>query len=404
MVKQFFVFFFLFIIIIGTGLYFYLSKTYPDTKPLLSAQYFIEHLMKPHAKLSKHIMGFLPYWQIDNIQYLKPEELSDINYFSLDVGSDGHILTTTNGQSDPGWREWQGDSIKNLITKAHIDGTDVSITVAALDNTLITTILDSDTNQQNLINDIVKAVQSRNLDAVNIVFEYTGTPDAGYDTKFTNFSSNLKNALNKQRTGTKLSLSIMPLSARETGLFDFAKLSSVYDRFIGMSYDYYGQSSDIAGPIAPMNGFKENKYFFDVTTTYADYLKVIPKEKIIMGIPYYGWDWAVVDGKMINSRTFPATSADNYAAVNSYALTKTSSTIKKNQCSWDTISEETWCWYTDTKTGIDHQVWIADDRSVQTRFDFANNQDFDGIAIWTLGSDKQYPDLWNMLHNTFSTQ
>jgi spore germination protein len=171
-----------------------------------------------------------------------------------------------------------------------------------------------------------------------------------------------------------------------------------------MSYDYYGISSDIAGPIAPMKGFKENKYFFDVTTTYEDYLKQIPKNKIVMGVPYYGWDWAVKDGATITSRTFPSDNPNNYAAVLSYARMREDKDLNRKQCQWDDFAEENWCWYTDQKTGIDHQVWFEDAKSLGVKYDYANKQDFSGIAIWVLGYDKDYPDLWNLMKEKFSVQ
>lgn len=280
-------------------------------------------------------------------------------------------------------------------------GAKVSVTIAAQDNQTIEAVLNNNTNQQNLISDIISQVRQRKLDGVNIDFEYSGQPDDTLRQEFTYFSTQLATSLKQANPHAILSLSIMPLSAREQDLFDFPKLVPIYDQFIGMSYDYYGQNSEIAGPVAPMNGFKQGKYFFDVTTTYADFEKYIPKNKLIMGVPYYGWEWAVEDGKMIKSRTFPTDNPNAYAAVISYARAREDTDLKQNQCQWDIVSEETWCWFTDQKTDIDHQLWIVDNQMIQTRFDFAKQQQFAGVAIWELGLDKQYPDLWNMLQSTF---
>ena len=120
-----------------------------------------------------------------------------------------------------------------------------------------------------------------------------------------------------------------------------------------------------------------------------------------MGIPYYGWEWAVENGSTINSATFSSESPNNYTAIISYARSREDSDLKQNQCQWDTISEETWCWFTDKQTGVDHQAWIVDNRMIQTRFDYAKKQNIAGVAIWTLGLDKQYPDLWDKLQTTF---
>jgi spore germination protein len=381
--------------------WFYFEQTYPLTSPLKSIQYFAEHLLNPQRNYSRQVIGFLPYWRLDQINYLKPNDLSELNYFSLSVGPDGHLLIITNGQADPGWNGWTKQSTKDFITKSQIMGAKVTVTIAAQDNQLIENILNSNTVQQNLIADILTQMKERKLDGVNIDFEYAGEPDDVLRQEFTFFSKKLATQLKQQNPDASLELSIMPLSARQKDLYEFSQLVPIYDRFIGMSYDYYGQNADIAGPVAPMNGFKKGTYFFDITTTYADYLKYIPKNKLVMGVPTYGWEWAVVNGKIMNSTTYSASNPNSYAAVISYARAREDSDLKTNQCHWDSISEETWCWFTDKKTGLDHQVWIADNRMLQTRFDFANKENFAGVALWTLGLDKNYQDIWESLGSTF---
>lgn len=377
----------------------YLFISYPHTSVLKSSYYLMNHIINPHAKLNKHVMGFLPYWHIDNMQYVKPEMLSEINYFGLTAGKDGKLLTIVDNQTDPGWREWNRESTKDFVTKSKIMGTEVSLTVTAQKNKIIESLLDSPTSQATLVSQILEQIKTRSLNGINIDFEYLGDVDKEYKNKFTDFTKLLHEKIQKESPKTKLSLSIMPLAGREKDLFDLKKIAPYFDRFIGMSYDYYGASSEIAGPVAPMKGFKENKYFFDVQTSYEDYLKVVPKEKIIMGIPYYGWDFAVVDGKKIQSKTFPQDDPKNYAAVMSYGRMKESADLKPNQCQWDDYALATWCWY--TKDDVDHQVWLEDNKSLGIKFDFAEQKNLGGIAIWVLGYDKDYPDLWNMLKGKF---
>jgi len=398
--KPFIIILFCILLLVG-GVRLYFAEIYPETSPVQSIKYFAESLTKPHSKLNKYVLGFIPYWRLDQIQTIRPNELSEINYFSLTVNPDGHLATIAKGQADPGWNGWTKQSTKDFLTKSQIMGAAVTVTIAAQDNHTIESVLNSNSAQQNLITDITKQVKERRLNGVNIDFEYTGEPDTVYQQEFTYFSKKLATQLKQQSSNAKLSLSIMPLSARAKDLYNFAQLVPIYDHFIGMSYDYYGQSADIAGPVAPMNGFKQNQYFFDVTTTYSDYQKYLPKDKLIMGVPTYGWEWAVEDGKTMNSKTFPADSPNGYAAVISYARAREDSELKPSQCHWDAVSEETWCWFTDKQTGVDHQVWLADNRMIQTRLDYAKQQNFSGVALWTLGLDKNYPDIWDKLETTF---
>lgn len=378
----------------------YLYFTYPQTYVLKSTGYFMNHIIHPHVQLNKHVMGFLPYWRVEDIKYIRPELLSEINYFGLTVGSDGKIIQLTNAtEADPGWHAWNMQSVKDFVTQTRIAGSDFSVTIVSQQNDVIETILDSPSSQTALTSEIVTLVKENHLNGINIDFEYSGDADEKYKEEFTAFAKQLHETIQKEIPNTKLSLSIMPLAARQKDLFDFPKLVPYFDRFIGMSYDYYGISADVSGPGAPMKGFKDNKYFFDVETTYQDYLKVIPKDKIIMGVPYYGWDRTVVDGSNLLSKTFPSGDARNYAAVTSYGRLRDEVDFKPNQCTWDTVALSSWCRY--SKDGIDHQVWIEDEKSLGIKYDFAKEQDLAGIGIWVLGYDKDYPDLWNLLKEKF---
>lgn len=391
----------LLVLIFLIGLWFYLEQKYPTTTPLKSAGYFAAHLIRPHAKMEKESVGFLPYWRIEDAKSIRLDLITQVDYFGLVVDDNGEFVKVVNNETDPGWREWNSQTINDLIAKTQIMGADFSFTVVSQRNTTIENILDDEKVQEKLIANISDQIKSRKLDGVNIDFEYLGDVDQEYKDKFTEFSKRLSDTLRAESPKTKLAVSIMPRAGRSADLFDFPKIVPMYDRFIGMSYDYYGISSDIAGPVAPMTGFKENKYFFDVETTYEDYLKSIPREKILMGVPHYGWDWAVEDGQRIQSLTFPLDSDKSYAAVMSYGRARTDKNLKENQCEFDDYAKSSWCWYTDPKTKIDHQVWIEDNKSIGIKYDYANKQDFAGIAIWVLGYDKDYPDLWNLLKDKF---
>lgn len=389
------------ITVLIAALFLHLGRTYPATSPLKSSLYFAYNLLSPHKNMKKEVLGFLPYWRVDDIKYLRNDIVTDVNYFGLVVQDEGEFVQATNGETDPGFREWESTQIKDLIAKTQIMGGTFSVTIISQNNDTIEGILDNKDIQQKLIENIIGQIKSRKLNGINIDFEYLGEPDDEYKQKFTAFSKLLKETLKKESPQTKLYLSIMPLSARQKDLFDFPKLVPYYDKFIGMSYDYSGISSEIATPPAPMTGFKENKFYFDATTTYEDYLKVIPKEKIIMGIPHYGWDWAVESGSRIQSKTLPENNPDNYQAVISYARARENKDFKKSQCKFDDYALQPWCWYTDKKTKVDHQVWFEDNKSIGIKYDFAKKQDFSGIAIWVLGYDKDYPDLWNMMIDKF---
>lgn len=394
----------LLIVCLVVGIIFYLRIKYPTTSPFSSANYFVEDYYHPHATMSKEIIGFLPYWTLDNAQYVRFDLVSDIIFFSLTADENGHIVKVTNGETDPGWRWWNSQTVKNLIAKTQITGGKFSLTVAMQKNSTLEKFLDNPQAQQTLIDNLLKEIQEKHLNGINIDFEYAGTPDDGYREKFTEFNQMLTSQIHRQSPMTELSIDFFPLSIRKPRLFDIAKLTSMYDKIIVMSYDFYTANSDIAGPIAPMNGFAQGKYIFDVTTAFQDYLQVVPKEKLVMGVPYYGYDWPVEDGKTPQSKTLPQNDQNGYPAVISYGRMRQFNLLKPENCQWSDLAQESWCWYQDPETKVDHQVWFEDDKSINIKYDFAKDKGLAGIAIWTLGYDKNYPDLWNMIDSKFTIQ
>lgn len=384
------------------GLLTYLYFKYPTSSPFRSADYLIEDYYHPHAKMSKDVIGFLPYWRMDDTKFLRFDLLSEIIFFSLTADENGQFIKVVNKETDPGWRWWNGQVVKDLIAKTQITGGQFSLTITMQKNTTLEKFLINPEAQQTLINNLLQEVKLKHLDGLNIDFEYDGTPDDIYRENFVKFNQKLTTTFRQQSPTTKLSIDFFPLSLREPRLFDISKLAPLYDRVIIMSYDFYAGNSDIAGPIAPMGGYAEGKYIFDNTTAYGDYLKVVPKEKLVMGVPYYGWDWPVENGQQVQSKTLPQNDQNGYPAVISYGRMRQFNLLKPENCQWEELAQETWCWYTDPDTKVDHQVWFEDNRSIEIKYDFAKTNNLAGVAIWTLGYDKNYPDLWTMIENKFT--
>lgn len=391
---------FLVTLVVGIVALVVLYFMFPTASPIKSVTYFIDNTTKPHIMMSSQTMAFIPFWRLEDSEYARFDLLTEINYFSLSVNGSGNFIELIDGNAEPGWHSWNKDIVRNLIAKTQIKGGKFTFTVLMHDNNTIETFLDNKQAQQNLTDNIIEQINSRRLNGVVIDFEYTGEPDPVYRQTFTSFAASLSQALRKNNSGTSLSIAILPLEGRRQGLFDLQKLVPLFDRFIGMSYEYYSANSEIAGPVAPMNGFKENKFFFDVSTTYEDYLKIIPKEKILMGIPYYGWDWTVKDGKKIQSATYPPSSPLKYSAILSYGRMRENEDLVPEQCQWDELALSPWCWYID-KDDTHHQVWFEDNNSIGIKYDYAKKMGFAGIAIWVLGYDKDYPDLWDIMKETF---
>lgn len=383
-------------IIAAISLYLYIM--HPTTSPINSAKYTVESLSHPHAKMEKDIIGFLPYWRLDDTKYIHFDLLSEVIFFSLTADENGEFVKTAKaGETEPGWRWWNSSFIKDLIAETQISGTKFSLSVAMQKNETLEKFLDNKNAQTKLITNLLDEIKTRKLDGLNVDFEYAGEPEESLRNKFTDFATQLSNEFRNQSPSTKLSIDFYPFAVQKPRMVDVPILADKFDRIIVMSYDFYSTGSDVAGPVAPIGGYKEEKYYFDITSTFEDYVSAVPKEKIIMGIPYYGLDWAVEDGKAILPKVVEQ---EGFPAILSYGRMKKGEDFKPQECFFDEYAKQPWCYY--TKDGIDHQVWFEDNKSLEIKFDFAKQKELGGIAIWTLGYDKDIPDLWDMIKAKFT--
>jgi len=129
--------------------------------------------------LSKQTIAFLPYWRLNNIEYARYDLLSEVNFFSLTVGPDGHIVQVSGNQTEQGWRWWNTQQVKDLIPKVQISGDVVGLTLASLNNSDIRSFLRSTSAQQNLISDTLDQIHSRHLSDITLDFELLGNSAGG---------------------------------------------------------------------------------------------------------------------------------------------------------------------------------------------------------------------------------
>lgn len=387
------------ILIIISCIFEFLYYKYPTTSPFNSVYYYFLTITNPHVKMGKESIGFLTYWRSEDsdLKQIQSNLLSEIIYFSLSIDKDGNIIKVVNNETDPGWLKWQNSKIKDLIAKTQIMGGRFSLSVSMLKNSTLESFLNNKRAQDNLILEIKEQIAKNKLDGINLDFEYAGSPSADLKNKFTyfvkNFSANLKHEYPK----IKLSIDVFPLAIRKERLIEIPKIKPYFDKIIIMGYDFYGTYSDVAGPIAPMRGYNEKKYIFDIENTYNDFSKYIKQDKLILGIPYYGYDWPVENETEFMSKTLEQNDENGYVETLSYSrMRKDKKFNSKINCKWDELAKEPWCWYLD-KNKIARQAWFENNKSIEIKFDFVNSKDLGGVALWTLGYDRDFIDLWDML-------
>ncbi|MEN3005489.1 stalk domain-containing protein [Dehalobacterium formicoaceticum] len=252
------------------------------------------------------------------------------------------------------------------LRHARQNGMGAEMLVAAFDKPLLKNLMEDESSQKLVIEDINGILESRGFDGVNMDLEGI---DPSQRDNYVNFISMLKEGLGSRYT---LSLSLPArTSDREWWYdgYDYQSLAKIADRIMIMAYDQHHNGGE-PGPVAG-NDWVER------VINYL--LPQIPKEKFQLGLGIYGRDWPETGvGKAIFIQD-----ARNLAAAKGVAIQK------------DQASGVSWFSYTDD-SGIKHQVWFEDRESAQSKLELAKKYQLSGVALWRLGVIP--PDIWEIFN------
>ncbi|MDD3474327.1 MAG: glycosyl hydrolase family 18 protein [Candidatus Dojkabacteria bacterium] len=319
--------------------------------------------------LSKEVMGFYPNWLSSDLYLtLNYNTLTTIAWSFLGVNSDGSLIKTSYPPT-------------NLINYAHSRGTRVVVSVnPGWGAPVINTILSSPGLQSTLINNLVYEVQTHGFDGVDIDFEGfpTTNPVNGQSnrTLFTTFMTSLSNALHSINSNYKISVDIPPVDWEN--VFDTSALSPYVNYFMLMGYDYHWASGPTAGAVAPLPS---------VINSINTYLQSIPNSKLLLGVPYYGYEWTT-QTQQPDSPTIGSGISVTY----NNALIRAGIYGRQWNSTWSSP-------YYLTGTG---QGWYDDAQSLSLKYDVVNQKNLAGIGIWALGFNGTHIELPNLILNKFS--
>lgn len=218
------------------------------------------------------------------------------------------------------------------------------------------------------IGDIVVLVEQKGFDGINI--DYEDLQDTQTD-DFSLFMKELGSALHEQ--GKILKVALHPRENNDhTHGQDWVAISQSADQLTFMTYDEHSQSGE-PGPVASINWVRR-------TIEFALSLGV-PKEKIFVGIPLYGYDWATrKDGSF------------DTAKVLEYEDVASIMEVFGARLQFDEKSASPYLEYT---VGKKHIVWFENKKSFAAKLELARELGVGGIAFWRLGGEN--PAVWQTL-------
>ena len=255
-------------------------------------------------------------------------------------------------------KENVGDAGKSYIEWAHSNGYKVWPMISNADAGIKVTskILNSYTNRQELIQEIVEKCAEYDIDGINIDFENMYQADKD---KFSRFIIELMPRM--QEIGIVVSVDVTaPDGDPNWSLcYDRNIIGDVADYLVFMAYDQHGSSSTEPGTTAGFNWVETN------LKKIIEY-DVVDTEKIILGMPLYTRQWTVSEDGTIKSRS-----------VVTMVNIKIPNNIEKQ---WDDTLKQ---YYIEYKSGKDTiKMWIEDGTSIKEKVSLVSTYNLGGTACW----------------------
>ncbi len=211
------------------------------------------------------------------------------------------------------------------------------------------------------------------FDGIDLDWEY---PESGDAANFRALLLEFRRQMSRVRPGLKLAIAVGDQPEMQPGT-DFHNIARLVDQVGIMNYDYVGPWNSTTGFLAPLYRRPDTpEEYSSIEESVAAYRKAgVPRRKLLMGVPFYGYQWTEVEPE--NNGLFQHGKAS--------AKDKPYRAIKELMTSYvafrDPVSRAPWLF-----DGA--SFWTFDDPiSIQYKSSYAADQHLAGIMIWELADD-----------------
>ncbi|WP_407311389.1 glycosyl hydrolase family 18 protein [Desulfosporosinus sp. SB140] len=244
---------------------------------------------------------------------------------------------------------------------------------------LAASIFNNELLQEHLLEQALRVMEAKGYLGLDFDFEYLGKENREGYVRF------LQRAAAKVKPhGYFLSAAVAPkLSGDQRGgLYeghDYPAIGQIVDFMFIMTYEW-GWSGGEPMAVSPINLVRR-------VMEYA--VSVVPKNKLMMGIPLYGYDWTLPNEPGKWARSISPQQALQRAIQYKVAIR------------YNKAVQAPWFRYADIQ-GKQHEVWFEDARSIQAKFDLVKQLGIRGFYYWVLGHE--FPQNWLLIDENFTVR
>lgn len=233
---------------------------------------------------------------------------------------------------------------------------------------------DYDTRQK-IIRQLVQYSEMYHLDGINVDFENINYEDRHLVTQF---MKELTPYLHQAGLVVSMDVTFISESENWSKFYEREKLGSIVDYMMVMAYDEHWATSPVAGSVASLPWVEKN---------LKRLLKIVPNERVILGVPLYTRIWKEQE-----------TDAGNIeVSSKAHSMDYIQNWVKKHKLTpiFDEKTRQYYAEYYDEKEKATYKVWIEDETSMTKRIQLIHKYQLAGIASWSrfFASD----DIWKSI-------
>ena len=281
------------------------------------------------------------------------------------------------------------DRLLDLANQVYDENSQFEITLVQFEADTIVKIANNPNAHENLLNSIDAILLSNPVSGINIDIEYGGTITKELRDNFASLIEKISQHLDKKFDHVTLSIDMYASASNNKQLWDVPRIANSVDYIVVMAYDFHRRGSSQAGPVAPLFGGKE-KWDTDIHQHLREYLRYVPREKLLLGVPFYGYGWQT-DSHSPQANAYPKSGfTATYTYVKNLLNEKEENNVKTG---WD---DEALCPYLSyEEDGEIFMIYYEDITSISYKLEYVKQLDLAGIAIWALGYEGEQRDLWD---------
>lgn len=228
-----------------------------------------------------------------------------------------------------------------------------------------------------LIDDLLDVYTQHSFKGINVDFENVYLKDRK---KLTQFISELTYAFSKEDIIVSVDVTILGGSENWSQSYNHQRIGELVDYLMVMTYDEHWASSPVSGSVASYGWVK---------SSLEELIKIVDKNKIVMGIPLYTRIWYEE----------PSRDKVNSMEVSSKAITMQGQNNLLRDVGlkpiWDEESRQFYLGYIeDSKV---KKIWLEEEVSIKEKAKLVKELGISGVATWSRGFETD--NIWDVIES-----